>query len=164
MSDGRVADDFLHRARRVASGLLVLAGLLAIVGSFLPWVSISPPAVLPAEEAANAQAFTGVEARDGWWVVGSGGILTLLALGVVARGRSLYGWLAFLVSVVVGSIVIADYRGLNEITSAISRRMNIVGDATAGAGLVIVGIAALIGVIGALVAVAAAFKPDVVEG
>lgn len=147
-------NDFLSKARSAGAGLLILSAFLAIGGSFLDWVQITPPPEVPADQLARTQPFTGVEARDGWLVVGAGGVLLLLALGIVARVRTLYGWLAFFTSILIGSIGIADFRGLNDLGSAISQRMDFVGRAEAGVGLVLVLVAALLGVIGSLISIA----------
>lgn len=148
------AMDPLTKARWAGIALIVTAALLALVGSFLDWVTIEPPPTLPDEEAAGTQPFTGVEARDGWIVVGASGFLLLFALGVAARGRSLYGWLAFLTSMFIGSIAVADYRGLTDFSSAIAQRMDLVGRASPAIGLIMVAAAGLIGILGALIAVA----------
>lgn len=134
--------------------MIVLAAVLAIVGSFLDWVTIEPPPVLPDEEVAGTQPFTGIEARDGWIIVGAGGFLLLFALGIVARARSMYGWFAFLTSVFIGSIAVADYRGVSDFASAIAQRMDIVGRASPAIGLIMVAAAGAIGMLGSLVAVA----------
>lgn len=147
-------NDVFRKARRAGAALLILAAFLAIAGSFLNWVEITPPPEVPLEQVNRTKPFTGVEARDGWLVVGAAGVLLLLALGVVARGRSFYGWVAFFTSILIGSIAIADYRGLNELGSAISRRMDIVGRAEPALGLILVAIAGLLGVAGSLVAIA----------
>lgn len=150
--------DFFDKARRVGVIMLVGAALLAITGSFLDWVRITPPPQVPPDQVARTMPFTGVEARDGWLVVGASGVLILCALGVAARVRSLYGWIAFFTSILIGSIAFADIRGLNDLDSAISRRMDIVGRADTGVGLILVTAAALIAFVGSLVCIAG--SPD----
>lgn len=154
--------DFFAKARRAGAAMIVLAALLAIAGSFADWVRITPPPHVPPDQVSQTLPFTGVEARDGWLVVGVSGFLLLCALGVVARAKSFYGWLAFFASILIGSIAFADIRGLRDLDSAISRRMDIVGEAKPAIGLIVVAAAGLIGFVGSLVAIAG--SPDRREG
>ena len=130
-------------------------GAAAIIGSLLDWVTITPPPRLPAREVENAQPFTGIETGDGWWVIAGGVLLIAGAFLVVLRRRSGWAWLAFLASVVIGSIAIADYRGIGDLSSSISRRMEIVGEARPAVGITLVAAGALVGLIASVAAVAA---------
>lgn len=130
-------------------------GAAAIIGSLLDWVTITPPPRLPAAEVENAQPFTGIEATDGWWVIAGGVVLIAAAFLVVLRRRSGWAWLAFLASVVIGSIAIADYRGIGDLESALSQRMDVVGDAEPALGITLVAAGALVGLISSVAAVAA---------
>jgi hypothetical protein len=152
---GPAQSDYLDKARAVAVSVLIAAGLAAILGSFLDWVTITPPEILPQEEVANTQPFTGIEARDGWWIVCAGGLLIILATALLVRRRSFYAWLGFLTSLFIGTVAIADYRGIADIGSSISRRMNVVGDADPALGLILVAASALVGVVASLAGVAA---------
>lgn len=145
---------FLDRARGAAAAGLIAAGATGILGSLLDWVTITAP---PTEQgrAEATRPFNGVEATDGWWVIGLSAVLILMAIMLTVRRRSLYAWLGFLVSIVIGGIAIADYRGIGEISSSISQRMDIVGDADPAIGITLVAASALIGVIASLVGVAA---------
>lgn len=164
MSEEPVVRDLFEKARRAASALLVLAGALAVGGSFMDWVEIdfAEPTVLLLEDGGISPR-AGVEVGNGWWAVGAGGLLILLALGVVARRRSLYGWLAFLTSVVLGSIVVADYRGARGLADELMAGGGPEVDTAPGLGLTVVGIAALLGSIAGLLAVAGSPKPEDLE-
>ena len=155
MSNNDGSLDYFDKARALAATGLILAALVAIGGSLLDWVHITPPEIVPASEAPNIEPFSGVEAQDGLWVISGALILIVCGVGLVVRRRSGYAVLAFLVSVVIGAIAIADYRGISEVSSAISQRMNIVGQATAGIGLKLVAAAALVGVISSVIGLAA---------
>jgi hypothetical protein len=145
---------FLDRARGASAAGLVAAGTAGILGSLLDWVTITAPST----EQGRAEVtlpFNGIEATDGWWVIGLAVILILMAIMLTVRRRSFYAWLAFVASIVMGGIAIADYRGIGELSSSISQRMDIVGDADPAIGITLVAASALIGVIASLVGVAA---------
>ncbi|MGI8775068.1 MAG: hypothetical protein ACR2KQ_08680 [Actinomycetota bacterium] len=158
MEDEGHSPDYFDKARTVAVAGLIVAALLAILGSLLDWVHITPPNILPPGEAPNVEPFTGVEAQDGLWVISGALILLACGVGLLLRRRGAYALLAFVISVVIGAIAVADYRGLGEVSSAISRRMNIVGDASAGIGLKLVAVSALIGLISSVIGLAATPK------
>ena len=147
--------NYFDKARGASAAGLIAAGAAAIIGSLLDWVSITPPRIIPADQAEGAEPFTGIEATDGWWVIGLAIVLILMAIMLTVTRRSLYAWLGFLTSIVMGGIAIADYRGIGELTSAITRRMDIIGDADPALGIMLVAAAALIGVIASLIGVAA---------
>jgi LPXTG-motif cell wall-anchored protein len=155
---GRYEQDFLDRARSVAASVLFAAGLAAIVGSLLDWVTIDPPSRLPSEESADP--YTGIEARDGWWVILGAIVVMGSAALLVIRQRALFGWTSFLVWIAIGAIAIADYRGVDDLSSDISRRMNRAGDIDPGLGLTLVAASALVGVIASVAGVAASPRPD----
>jgi hypothetical protein len=158
MRDEEHPPDYLDKARTFAVVGLLVAALLAIAGSLLDWVHIVPPDVVPEREAANIEPFTGVEAQDGLWVISGALLLGASAVGLLIRRKGSYALAAFLVSIVIGAIAVADYRGVGEVSSAISQRMNIVGDATAGIGLKLVALAALLGLISSIIGLAATPK------
>ena len=151
----RAPGDYFDRARMAASAGLVAAGAAAVIGSVLDWVTVEPPERGPASELARAEPFTGIEARDGWYVIACAAVLIVCAFLVVATGKSGYAWLAFAASFVMGAIAIADYRAVDDITSDISRRMELVGDAEQAAGLILVLVAAFAGIVASLAGVAA---------
>jgi hypothetical protein len=154
--------DFFARARLWGATLIFVAALLGILGSFLSWVNIEPPPRLPTGEnfegeqfgeQGEPETFTGVEARDGWYIVGASVVLVIAAI-LLANGRRT-GWLAFVATLPIGAIAVADYRAVSEPTSAIAERMDLFGDVSPGIGLTLVGIAAVVGLIGSVVAIAA---------
>ncbi|MGH2730383.1 MAG: hypothetical protein ACRDJI_07200 [Actinomycetota bacterium] len=147
------AQDFMERARSVAASVLFAAGLAAILGSVIDWVTIEPPPRLPSDQ--NAEPFTGVEADDGWWVIAAAVLVITSAVLLVLRRRSLYGWLGFAASTVIGSIAVADYRGVEEL----AERMDRVGrDVDPGLGLSLVAAAALVGLLASAAGAAASPK------
>ena len=138
---------------------MLAAGLAAIVGTFLDWVSLTLPPTVPADQRERAVPFTGMETGDGKWVLIGGVLLILCAVLLHARKRSLWGWLGFLASVTIGAIAIADYRAIGSVTSDLSREMDVVGEPSPGVGITLVAAAALIGLISSLAGVAASPTP-----
>jgi hypothetical protein len=154
--------DFFARARNWGATLIFIAGLLGILGSFLSWVSIEPPPRLPTGEDFEGQefgesgapeTFTGVEARDGWYVIGASLVLVVAGTMIVLGRRA--GWLAFVATLPIGGIAVADYRAVSEPTSALAERMDLFGNVSPGIGLTLVGVAAVVGLIGSVIAIAA---------
>ncbi|MGH2755448.1 MAG: hypothetical protein ACRDLB_13595 [Actinomycetota bacterium] len=155
MERQRGPGDYFDRARVAASAGLIAAGAAAVIGSVLDWVTVTPPERGPASELARAEPFTGIEARDGWYVIGCAAVLIACAFLVVARKKGGFAWLAFAAAFVMGVIAIADYRAIDDITSDISRRMDLVGDAQQAVGLILVLVAAFVGIVASLAGVAA---------
>ena len=147
--------DYFDKARAAASAGLIAAGAAAVVGAVLDWVTIDPPGQGPAAELAKAEPFTGIEARDGWYVVACAGVLIACSVLLVATRKGGFAWLAFTGSFVMGVIGIADYRAVSDLTSDISRRMEVVGDAQPAIGLILVLVAAFLGIVSSLAGVAA---------
>ena len=149
--------DYFDKARAVAAAFLIAAGAAAIIGSFLDWVTIEPPDVVPEEQAHRLDAFTGVEANDGWVIVGAASILILFTLMLVVRRRAVWAWGAFILSMLIGGIAVADYRGIDAIFYEEMRR---IGDPTPALGLTLVAAAGFIGLIASAAAVAATPRLD----
>ncbi|HVF52223.1 MAG TPA: hypothetical protein VNC78_01315 [Actinomycetota bacterium] len=147
--------DIFESARTVAAGGLVVASGLAVTGAVLDWVRITPPKILPADEVVNAQPFSGIEAGDGWWVLGCGITLLFSAGLLIAARRSRYAWLALVASIIIGGIALADLRGVEDLVSPISQRMNIVGDARPAIGLYLTAAGAVLGSLAAILGIAA---------
>lgn len=156
--------DFFDRARRLAVALLLLAGVAAIAGSALDWVTITkqtridPQADFGSDQSAleepRTRPFSGLEAGDGYWALG-GGIVIVIAAGLLLiRPRGRWAILAFLASLIIGAIAFADYRGVGDVSSSISRRMEIVA-ARPGVGLTLVAAAGFLGIVGSAAAIAA---------
>jgi hypothetical protein len=146
--------DYFDRARGVAAAILIAAAAAAIIGSLLNWVTITPPPTEAGRRQAS-QPFSGVEARDGWYVIAAAGILVLSSVGLVLRRRGAYAGLALVAAMVIGAIAFADYRGIGELTSSISERMNVVGDADPAAGIMLVAAGGFAGLIGAVIGLVA---------
>lgn len=156
--------DYFDRARLIAVAVLLAGAGLAIAGSFLDWVTISArPQLDPDADFGGEQVeapvvrspYTGVEATDGWYVVGGSVVVTAAAIGVALTRRSRYSWLAFLGAMFVGAVGFAAYRSVGTLGSSISERMEIVGDPDPGIGITLVvigGVAALLGAVLGLVA------------
>jgi hypothetical protein len=155
VEETRTQRDYFDRARTAASAGLMAAGAAAVLGAVLDWVSVDPPGQGPAAELAKAEPFTGIEARDGWYVVACAAVLIACAFLIVATRKSGSAWLAFGASFAMGVIAISDYRAVGEITSDISRRMEIVGEARPAIGLILVLVAAFVGIVSSLAGVAA---------
>jgi hypothetical protein len=158
------AMDFFDKARSLAAATLVASGVAAIIGSLLSWVTIEPPpGIDPNTDFGDAaiervrvtEPFTGVEAGDGRWVVAAGGIMVVAAILLVWRRRGLYAWISLLASVFIGAIAFADYRGIGDLSSALSRRMDIVGQARPAIGITLVATAAVVGLLASAAGIAA---------
>ncbi|MFN2490755.1 MAG: hypothetical protein ABR529_13685 [Actinomycetota bacterium] len=157
--------DFFDWVRVWAVAVMLAAGVAAIVGSALEWVTITVRPELrqdtlfdagnEPEEPEMTKPFTGLAARDGWWSLAGGVILIAAALLLLVRQRARWGWLGVIGAVLIGAVAIADYRGIGNLSSNISRRLNIVGEAEPGIGLTLVVAAALIGLIGSVAGIAA---------
>jgi hypothetical protein len=165
------ARDVFDTARLWSVALLVVGGSLAMAGSALDWVDIvvQPEIQSDIDFGANqpevqepevSRPFTGLEAGDGWFVMGAGAIMVVSAalLWITRSGR--FAWLGFLTAVVIGAIAFTDYRGVGDFTSSISQRMNLVGKVVPALGLTLVAAAALIGLVGSVVGIAATPRQD----
>jgi hypothetical protein len=151
---------FFDRARAWAATGLFIASGLAVVGAAVDWVTITPPPRLPLGELPRTDPYTGLEAGDGWWVLGAGIALALLATLLVLRSKSFYAWLAFLVAILIGGIAFSDFNAVGDSSSELWRRMDRVGDVDAGLGLTLVAAAGVIGVIASAAGVAATPRQD----
>jgi LPXTG-motif cell wall-anchored protein len=156
---------FFDVARGWASAVMLAAGAAAIIGSTLDWVTITVrPELQPGatfEGDANrpeapevSRPFTGLEANDGWWAVVGGAILVVAGVLLYVRRRAVWGWVGLLGSVLIGSVGIADYRGIGNLSSAISHRMDIVGQAAPALGLTLVVAAGIVGVVASVAGIA----------
>ncbi len=159
-----MTQDFFDKARVYAAVGLVLAGLCTIAGSALDWVTIVERQVAedvdfgPGTEdiePGQGRPFTGLEARDGWYTLAAGVVVVVAAGLLVAKKRSSYAWLAFWAAMVIGGIAFADYRGIGDVTAAISQRMEVGAEARPAIGLTLVAAGAMVGLISAVGAVAA---------
>ncbi len=167
-ASGALRDDYFARARRWAVAAMAAAGFVAVIGSVLDWVTITPPPEPPpgidfgAQEIEAQRAtepFTGTEARDGWWTLGAGLVLVVAAGLLLLRGRGAYGWLGLLASIVIGAVAVADYRAIGDLSSGLSRRMDVVGDADPALGITLVAAAALVGLVASGAGIAASPPP-----
>lgn len=156
MTDETSRPDYFDRARAAAVAGMLAAGAAAAIGSVLDWITITRlPDVLPDREAAQAQPVSGLEASDGWWVIVGAAVIVNCALILWVRRRSLWAWIGFLTSVVVGSIAIADYRAIGDRTSEFLRELEVVGEIDHGIGILLVLAASFLGIVFSLIGVAA---------
>jgi len=152
------SNNYFDRARASSAAGLVAAGAAAIVGSVLDWVTVAPPIVVPVRQVHQTEPFTGIEAGDGQVVIGAAiGIIVCAAL-MMWRKKGLYAWLAFVTSMLIGGIAIADYRGIDTL---FYQEMNRIGDPAPAFGLQLVVLSALIGLIASIAGIAA--SPHVEE-
>jgi hypothetical protein len=157
--------DYFERARLVAVALLFVAAATAIAGSFLDWVRITERPRLQGdldfeqevEEPKRSVPYSGTDAPDGWIVVGAAVVLLVATVGLALRRRT--GWLAFLATVVIGAIAFAAYRSVGDISSSLSRRMEIVGDPEPALGITLVAAAAVAALLGSVLAMIASPRP-----
>jgi hypothetical protein len=149
--------DFFDRARLVAVALLVGAGAIAILGTFLDWVTIEPPGTVPPDQADALATFRGIETSDGRLILLGGVVLLVCALLLAKRPASGPAWWAALVSVLIGAIGIADYR---DITTVFYDEMQRIGAPSPASGLLLDAAAGIVGLIGALTGIAATPRRD----
>ena len=170
MSEPR-ARNFFDRARAWAVAVMLAAGVAAVVGSALDWVTISARPQLRAgtnfqgaqnrpQQPRVSEPITGLEAGDGWWSLGGGVVLAAASIALWARRRASWGWLGIVAAVVIGAVAIADYRGVGDLSSNISHRLDIVGGADPGVGLLLVVVAAFAGTIGSVAGIAASPRAE----
>lgn len=148
-------NNFFDRARVIAAGVLLLGALFLIVGPVLDWVSIEPPEVVPATEEKNTRPFTGLEAGTGWVALVAGVAIVSNCLLLLKLRVPGFAWLSLLSAVVAGGVTIADYRGLSDINSALSERMEVVGRLSPGIGMTLCAAGAILALIGAAAGIAA---------
>ena len=157
--------DFFDKARIFAGVAVLLAGLAAVVGSVVDWVTVTPPPKPPPGidfenetfgEEDSSEPFNGLEAGDGWVTAAAGG--TQLGAGLMLISRRRGGWLGILASIPLGAVAISTYKALGSPTSALLERTETVGDADPALGLTLVAAAALVGLISAVIGVAATPK------
>ena len=158
------------KARVWAGAIVLLAGLCAILGSAVNWVSVTPPPKpLPGVNFENepfageesSEPFTGLEAREGWITAIAGGALMAAGLLLIMRGRG--GGLAVLASVPIGAIAISSYRAVDSPTSGLLERTETVGDADPALGLTLLAAAALAGLVAGVIGMAATPKDQPAE-
>ena len=161
--------DTFDRARSLAVALMIAAGLAAIVGSVLDWATIDTcPRVAEdidfqgaeVEEPPPCETFRGIDILDGKIVIAAGAATIVFAYLLASRRTSGPAWLGFLTSIVAGGIAIADYRTIGDVNSSVSERADLIGEASPGMGLTLVAVSALIGVIAAVIGVAASPHRD----
>ncbi len=145
--------DYFDRARTVAVGLLVLAGGLAIAGSFMAWTTKGdlPEEILMQQGggllAELSDPVTGFDAGDGKVVIGAAVFVLVAALLLTVTRQSRYGLLALLASMVIGAVAIAAYRALDDPSSDFFRKLDLAGEIDPGIGLIMCAVAGLLGVL-----------------
>jgi hypothetical protein len=155
--------DFFTKARVWAGVVVLLAGLCAIVGSAVEWVTVTkapprpPPGVdfqqRPFATDESSEPFTGLEVREGWVSAVGGAVLMAAGLLLISRNRG--GGLAVLAAMPIGAMAISSYRSLGSEASDLLDRSGTVGDVDPGLGLVLISAAAVVGLISGVVGLAA---------
>ena len=148
--------------RVVAGAVLLLVGVLGVVGSVVDWVTITPPGTPPPgvdfegqpfAPDESTEPFNGLEAGDGYVTLVASGLILAGGLLLVLGRRG--GGLAFVASVLMGAIAFSAYNGTSSPGSTLMERTGTVGDPDPGLGPLLLGIAAIAGLIAAALAVAA---------
>ncbi len=163
--------DFFDRARAVAVAAMVVAGVLAVAGSALDWVTIVEREVAPDVdfgdtdeiEPGQGEAFQGLDDRDGRYVAGAGVVVAIAAVFLLLTRRSKYAWLGFIASIVIGGIAFADYRCIGNNTCALSQRMNVGTEARPAIGITLVATAGVIGIVASVAGLAATPRREETE-
>ena len=156
MSSSHPRDTF-DTARTASAVGLIAAGIAAIVGTALDWVTVEEPRILPRAEIPRATPFTGLETGHGTFIVIAAALVIVFAVLLAVRRRSTYAWLAFFASIVVGGIAISNYRGVEGL---FYDEMQRVGKPTPALGLILVAAAGIVGIIAAAAGVAASPRRD----
>ncbi|MBW3594532.1 MAG: hypothetical protein KY391_03050, partial [Actinobacteria bacterium] len=156
MTVGRTTDIF-DRARSIAAAFLVAAGAAVILGTALDWVVIELPPTVPDDQMNATEPFTGLETKSAPYLLIAAGAVILLALLLVARRKSLYAWLAFIVSMIIGAIAFQNYRGIEELFYV---QMERIGDPDPALGLMLVIAGGVVGVIAGAAGIAAVPPTD----
>jgi hypothetical protein len=149
--------DYFDKARSVAAAFMFAAAAAAILGSFLDWVSVEEPPVVPADQIPQLEPFNGIEANDGWVTAIAGIVVLMCTALLVVRRRAFWAGLAFLASMLIGGIAVADYRGIEQI---FYEEMDRIGGVSPGIGLTLVAAGGFIGLIASAAAVAATPRRD----
>ena len=126
------------------------ASATGIIGSLLPWVTITPAPLAVPGVRRRSQPFTGLEAGDGWYIVSAAVVIAVAAMLSMTTRRRAYIWLCLLASILIGAVAISDVRAIEDTASSISRRMDIVGDADPAIGLWLVAASGVIGLLGSV--------------
>ncbi|MGH2749148.1 MAG: hypothetical protein ACRDKB_14675 [Actinomycetota bacterium] len=161
LEDEPARGDYFDRARRVAATGLFVAGVLAVAGSLLPWVEVTPPLVVPEAEAERADALIGIEISDGRVVLVAGVVIIAAAALLVLRRRSGWAWLALAASILVGAIGISDYRQVSGfrpeagVQPPFVRRAERAGEVDPAFALILVAAAGIVGLVASVGALAA---------
>ena len=159
-----IVRDYFDKVRYIAAVLLIVAGATAIIGATLDWVTINEcPRLIPGFDFGDQEveapppcvAFSGTDITDGKIIIAGGVVLVLMAVLLLLRKRSSYGWGAFITSMIIGAIAISDYRGVGDLSSAISQRAKVIGDADPAIGLLLVTVGGLIGLLASVAGVTA---------
>ena len=149
--------DYFDTARSAAAAFMFAAAAAAIIGSLLNWVSIEPPPIIPVDQEHQLEPFNGLDINDGWVTAIAGILLVAFTALLVVRRRAFWAGLAFLASMVIGGIAVADYRGIEQISYEEMDRIGAIGP---GVGLTLVAAAGFIGLIASATAVAATPRRD----
>lgn len=150
---------YFDKARAVAASALFAAGAAAILGSLLEWVTVEarPPSV-PEEQLDRLPPLSGIEVTDGWYVIAAAAVVLVSAFAIVLRRTSGWAWLAFVASMVIGAVSVADYRDIEGLFSEVE---GIGRGPVPGLGLMLVIASSFVGIIASVAAVAA--SPRIAE-
>lgn len=152
--------DFFDTARTAAAAGMLLAAAMGIAGVFLNWVEITPPEIVPDSQRPGTLPFSGIDVAPDGWVILAAAVLMLWLGGLLwVRRRSGPAWLGFLVSTLVGGIAVGRYREIGDITSSLSDKMGIVGEARPAFGILLVIAAGVVGLLSSVAGIAATPRP-----
>ena len=93
--------------RAPGGSITMIAGaIVAILGTFLPWVMFGDDSVNGYEEYFIGESFDAVEwANPGAWVVGAMIVVVIAAVIVLAAGRHIATWIVALLATSLGSLM-----------------------------------------------------------
>jgi hypothetical protein len=138
----------LPRSPIKAGWAVIGGGAAAVVGSFLPWITITAAFVGTISRSGTDGNFTRGELSDGWIVVALG--LAVVGLGILlVRGYRL-AWTASLVSLALFGLAVFELLNVMDRLSDPAFESEMVANASIGPGLWLVLAAGIAAAIGAL--------------
>jgi hypothetical protein len=148
---GAPTRDIFDNARLLSSVAMALAGIVAVVGSALDWVTFTVPdtktgRILFQHPKAPVGGF---DAHDGKVVLVAAIVLGAAGLLLAIQRRGRWAVVGLLASVVIGAVAISDYRSVGDASSVVN------GIAHVAPGLTLVAISGLVGLIGSVIGITA---------
>ena len=120
----------------------ILAGVGVVVGSFLPWITVSAPLV-------GTLSRSGMDGGDGQITLALGVVIGILSLVALSSGKasSVIRVLVMLGGIAAGAVALIDYQDLQKRIGSVDTTYV---SATIGVGIWVIGIGAILAILAAL--------------